>query len=101
MSSDEEILKIYEDNDAVWFHNGDPQAPHAVLTSDFHSDGYVNSTEVMKKPWIVARLARELVGRIRQHKALVHRPYCIVGSPYAAITFSFEVARQLHVRHCF
>ena len=99
--TEQEILGFYQKAGAVWFfnYNGDPKAPHAELTSGLCSDGYVNSAPVLSDPptvqilgfWMTQRLAKRNVGKVDW----------VVGSAYAAITFSFEVARQLGARHGF
>ena len=99
--TEQEILDIYQRADAVWFfdYKGNPKASHAELTSGLCSDGYVNSPLVMSDPptvqilafWMTQRLAKRNVGKVDW----------VIGSAYAAITFSFEVARQLGARHGF
>lgn len=99
--TEQEILALYEERNAVWFFNydGDPKAPHAELTSGFCSDGYVNSAPVLSEPGVVTLLASEMKERLRNRN--IGRVDWVVGSAYAAITFSYEVARQLHVHHGF
>ncbi|OHB18736.1 MAG: hypothetical protein A3D40_01835 [Parcubacteria group bacterium RIFCSPHIGHO2_02_FULL_40_12] len=99
--TEQEILAIYEKEDAVWFfnYNGDPKAPHAELTSGFCSDGYVNSAPVLADPKNVELLTSELVTRLAKRNVV--KVDWIVGSAYAAITFSYELARQLGARHGF
>ena len=99
--TEQEILNIYQRAGAVWFfdYKGDPKVPHAELTSGLCSDGYVNSAPVLADPvtvqtlgfWMTQRLAKRNVGKVDW----------VIGSAYAAITFSFEVARQLGARHGF
>jgi len=105
MLTEDKILQIYEEHNAVWFFDyrrGVPGAPHAVLTSGKHSDGYVNSTPVLENPENVVLLATELIERMNSRNAFhLLAVDWIVGSSYADITFSYEVARQLGVRHGF
>jgi len=99
--TEEEILALYEKENAVWFfdYNGGPKAPHAELTSGLCSDGYVNSAPVLAEPEVVRVLAGELVERLRRRNAA--NAEWVIGSAYAAITFSYELARQLGARHGF
>ena len=101
MLSEEEVLDIYRGYDAVWFfdHSGDPKAPHAELTSGRCSDGYINSAPVLADPRMATLLAAELIQRLASRS--IGEVTWVVGSAYAAITFSYEVARQLGVRHGF
>lgn len=101
MMTEQKILGFYEKENAVWFFNyqGDPKAPHAELTSGLCSDGYVNSVPVLSDPVTVTLLAEELISRFSGRN--VGKVGWVIGSAYAAITFSYEVARQLGVRHGF
>lgn len=88
------ILGIYQKCNAVWFfdYDGDPKAPHVLLTGGDCSDGYINSALVTCIPGTLSFIAGELV-------PYLPRADWVVGSPYAAITFSYEIARQLGARH--
>lgn len=88
------ILGIYRRCDAIWFfdYQGDPEAPHVLLTGGDCSDGYINSALVTSIPSMLSCIVGELL-------PYVPRVDWVVGSPYAAITFSFELARQLGARH--
>ncbi len=35
--------KVYQEKNALWFHDGNPKRPHALLTSGNHSNGFFNS----------------------------------------------------------
>ena len=101
--TEQEILLYYEQQDAIWFFNykGDPKAPHAELTSGLCSDGYVNSAPVLAIPEVVETLATELVERLESRNIDTSHVGWVIGSAYAAITFSYEVAYQLGARHGF
>ena len=88
------ILEIYHNRDAVWFfdYEGDPTAPHVELTGGSCSDGYVNSALVTSVPGTLSFIVSELM-------PYLPRADWVVGSPYAAITFSYEVARQMGAMH--
>ena len=88
------ILGIYQRSNAVWFfdYDDDPQAPHVKLTGGNCSDGYVNSALVTSIPSALSYIVGELM-------PFLPRADWVVGSPYAAITFSYEVARQMGARH--
>jgi orotate phosphoribosyltransferase len=97
-------MKYYEREGAVWFYNynGDPKAPHAKITSGLCSDGYVNSAPVLCRPNLTELLAPELSARVDSAVSRLGVSVdWVVGSPYAAITFSYELARQLDARHGF
>ena len=100
MQSQAEILQYYEREGAVWFYDysDDRKAPHAKLTSGLCSDGYVNSAPVLSRPDLTALLARELKAKLGH---TIEKIDWVVGSPYAAITLSYELARQIGARHAF
>jgi len=95
----EEIIGIFEAYDAVWLHDGDPKKPHAELTSGKCSNGYFNCPKVLCHPLIAEILARQLIQKLGQN--LVHGVGWVIGSPYAAITFSYEIAKLLGAVHGF
>lgn len=97
--TEQEILALYEKENAVWFfdYNGNPKAPHAELTSRLCSDGYVDSPRVMADPKNVELLVSELVTRLAKRNVVKFD--WVIGSAYAAITFSYELARQMGVKH--
>ncbi len=102
MLTEDEILRIYEDAGAVWrydYRRGDLTLPHAELTSGLCADFYINSAEVMSRPQLCERLAQELLERLRKRDVLPVD--WVIGSGYGAITFSYEVARQVGARHGF
>ncbi len=98
MLTQDEILKLYKDPDAVWFFDyqrGVPDAPHAVLTSGLHSDGYVDSQKVYSKTWLARLLIAELVRRLHRRNTLLEQVDMVVSSSDSAIHFGYELARQL------
>jgi len=96
-----EILDIYQRKGAVWLfdYSGDQAAPHAELTSGLCSDGYFNSAKVLCDPYAVEVLARQLM--LRLHARGIRNVDVVVGSAYAAITLSFELARLMGASHGF
>lgn len=99
----DDVLEIYREHDALWLfdHEGDPEAPHALLTSGLHSDGYGNSTPVLQRPVVVWQLVGALVEKLRARNALTAKVDWVVGSPYAGITFSYKLAEMLGAQHGF
>ncbi len=97
MISQEEIQHILEVCDAFWMHSGDPTNPHAELTSGLCSNGYVNCAEALSYTNICQIMADQAICRfLREY----HGPIdWVIGSSYAAIDFSKDVANILEVRH--
>lgn len=83
--------------DALWMHDGDPAKPHAKLTSGACSDGYVNCSQALRLPTVGAIMGRQATRALRE---VYGGPVdWVVGSAYASILFSYEVARQLGAEH--
>jgi len=72
---------------ALWIHEGG-DAPHALLTSGRHSNGYVNMTKVVENPVAASDFCRALVNTLM----LKGKPNVVVGSAMGAITISYQVA---------
>lgn len=97
---DEEIiLKWFDKCDAYWIHDGDPKKPHAELTSGKCSNGFFDCMRVLKYPRLTEILADQLAKKLRAEG--IEDVDWVIGSPYAAITFSFEVAHALGAIHGF
>src|SRR3989338_5360575 len=90
--SQEEILDLFELCDAVWFHDGDPEKPHTELISGMCSNGYFDCQRVLRYPNLAEILASQLI-KLLEDK--IEKPDWVIGSAYAAITFSYEIAKLL------
>lgn len=95
----EEILNLFTLCDAVWLHDGDPKKPHAELTSGMCSNGFFDCLRVLEYPNLCKILARQLVWALKEQG--IEKPDWVIGSPYAAITFSYEVAKSFGAIHGF
>jgi orotate phosphoribosyltransferase len=97
--SEKEILDIFAACDAAWVHDGDPKKPHAELTSGLCSNAFFDCLRVLKFPNLSQILASALAGKISES---IDEPVdWVIGSSYAAITFSYEVANFLFAVHGF
>ncbi len=85
--------------DAIWLHDGDPKKPHAELTSGMCSNGFFDCLRVLRNPSLCEILATQLAKRLKQSG--IESADWVIGSPYAAITFSYEVAKALDAVHAF
>lgn len=97
--TEEEMLHWFDLCNAFWLHDGNPRNPHAELTSGMCSNGYFNCPEVLKHPNLNEILARQMVRLLRENE--VRNVNWVIGSPYAAITFSYDVAKALGAIHGF
>jgi len=80
---------------AIWLHDGSANAPHALLTSGLHSDGYVNCTQIMQRPALVRGILTSHDGMRPILPAGDEKPDWVVGSAMGAITFAFAAAEQM------
>ena len=94
-----DILEWFEQCDAFWMHSGDPLLPHAELTSGLCSNGFFDCLRVLSFPNLAEILAWQLGQKILNwDRAVVD---WVVGSAYAAITFSHEAAKFFEAQHGF
>jgi len=90
--SPEEILEWFDVLDAGWMHDGNPKSPHAELTSGKCSNGFFDCMRVLCYPNLRRILAHQLVRKLKNQGLTSDNVDVIIGSPYAAITFSGDVA---------
>ncbi len=91
--SSEEVLHIIKLAGGFWRHNDDPKAPHAVLRSGKHSDGFISAPEALKYTAINNLFANLLVSKLKSQ--IIGAVHWVVGSDHAAATFSYAVANRL------
>lgn len=97
--STQEILNVFNALNAAWVHDGDPQRPHAELTSGNCSNGFFDCLRVLCYPNLCEILAQQLARKLKA--AGIGNVDWVIGSPYAAITFSYEIAKALGAVHSF
>jgi len=96
------IIEWFENRDAIWLHDGDPQKPHAELTSGKCSDGFINCGKVLCYPEDCHMFANFLLGKLERATGIgLNNVTHVIGSSYAAITLSYEIARILRAIHAF
>lgn len=98
----EEIINLFRDHDASWVHDGDPKKPHAELSSGLCSNGYFDCPRVLCRPDIAQNLAWQLAALLEEKQGIGFGSVdWVIGSAYAAITFSYELAHILGAIHGF
>lgn len=86
--------RTFEEYGAIWMHDGDPNHPHALLTSGLHSDGFVNCTMVTQHPAILQSAVSDgLNDQLSDLKA-----EWVIGSAFGAITLAHAIAYHLGAR---
>lgn len=94
------LLKLFS---SYWQYHGEPrpEAPHALLTSGLHSNGFINTLEVLKETNLCEILALEALKRLYEKLGfeLAHNINWVIGPAMAAIDFTHDLARWLNARH--
>lgn len=87
-------LKVFQEQGAIWIHDGNPQRPHALLTSGLHSDGFVNCTYVTQQPVLLQQIIDEGLAQ----KLPAGKVDWVIGSAFGAITLAHSIALRLGAR---
>lgn len=87
----EEFKKV----DALWMHDGNPEKPHALLTSNNHSNGFFNASKVIECPQLLVEACTDLLTLMGDRLYTSLPPTMVVGSAMGAVTIAYEIARQL------
>ena len=95
--AEQQILAWFDRCDAFWMHDGDPKKPHAELSSGLCSNGFFDCLRVLEHPTLCEILADQLVWKFAKETGIYEVDW-VIGSPYAAITFSHEIAKSLKAR---
>jgi orotate phosphoribosyltransferase len=91
--------QVFQEQGAIWIHDGNPRSPHALLTSGLHSDGFVNCTFVTQQPVLVQQIvsaADGLSSYLPKEKV-----DWVIGSAFGAITLAHSIALQIQSRSGF
>jgi len=99
--SEERILNWFEMFDAAWEHDGNPESPHAELSSRKCSNAFFDCMRVLCHPNLNEILAYQLVKNLSSNGLDSKEIDWVVGSDHAAATFSYEVAKVLNAQHDF
>lgn len=95
----EEITNLFTLANALWQYEPDSGKPHAILTSGLHSDGFIDTLELLTYTPVCDLFARALVAQIRE---TYDGPIdWVIGSDHAGADISQSVARVLKARHAF
>ncbi|MBU3934764.1 hypothetical protein KKC00_02285 [Patescibacteria group bacterium] len=93
----DEILHWLSVAEAGWMHSGDSKMPHAELASGMCSNGFFFCRKLLRFPGVNEILAVQLAKKLEA--VLGVGIDAVVGSPYSAITISYEVAKYFGVPH--
>ena len=95
-----DFRKIGKTLEAFWENLGGPGSfpYHAIMVSGLHTNGFVNVSTYMAETNLAQILGAQMIDRVGLTRDDVD---VVVGPGNAAITISYEVARQLGCRHGF
>ena len=96
---EEGILRWLEMCVGAWMHDGDPNKPHAELSSGLCSNGFFECQAVLEHPNLNEILAYQLYKKLIENG--IGKVDWVIGSPCAAITFSYEIAKAFGAAHGF
>ena len=96
---EEGILRWFGMCNGAWIHDGDPSKPHAELSSGKCSNAFFECQAVLEHPNLNEILAYQLYKKLVENG--IEKVDWVIGSPYAAITFSYEVAKAFDAIHGF
>ncbi len=77
-TSDEWVEK-YKENGALWIHGGNPNQPHALLTSGMHSNGFFNSRLVTEDNRLLSEAVQDLLRLFREQGGDVSKVQGCIG----------------------
>ena len=96
MTRDEAGWKAqFEKMGALWMHDGNPQRPHALLTSGEHSGGFFNGEQVMEDPFVLDEAAMDLMLSLVGAGLLTEGVDRVVGPAMGAITLAHDLCRHI------
>lgn len=92
----EEWLKVYQNCNAIWIHDGNSKRPHALLTSGMHSDGFCNTNRVAENPSTYEKAVCDLLKVFALHGEHVQNVDRVVGPAMGAITLAYIMALNIN-----
>jgi orotate phosphoribosyltransferase len=94
-------LEKFAEKGVLWRMNYENKTgAHALLTSGKHSDSYCNCAKIVTDPAFGTEVATALIDLVSPDIGN-EKPDFVVGPAYGAITFAYDVARQLGVKFAF
>ncbi len=84
---------------ALWFHDGNPDRPHPLLTSGKHSSGFCNCGKLMEDPRLLSAACANLVEQLASDTYPEVLPIRrVVGPAMGAVTLAHEIALNISIR---
>ncbi|MDP3964323.1 MAG: phosphoribosyltransferase [bacterium] len=97
--SEAEIGHIFGLCEAMWFHSGNPEHPHAELTAGGCSDGFIDTLRVLRYTNLCQLFGVKLLEKIRErYNGAID---WVIGSDHAGADLSHSVAIGANAQHDF
>lgn len=95
--TEEGWVRVYQDKDALWIHDGNPNRPHALLSSGKHSTGFFNSRLVIPDEPLLREAAADLINLVQANIGIggVHR---VVGPETGATKLAEFISLEIGKR---
>ena len=91
----QDYIDLFKICNAIWIYDGNPQGPHALLTSGRHSNGYADCSQILKFTNLRDILAERMVEEILLPNIAGVKADYIISSSMAAIPFGDGIASYL------
>lgn len=110
MPEDDRLLQVFKEIGALWVHDGHPNRPYALLTSDKVSNTFFNVSKIIEQPRLLEDIADDLIMKVRRsikggnHDEQPDRfdPDGVLGPATGAITLAYVIASKFpHTRAWF
>jgi orotate phosphoribosyltransferase len=88
-------IERFKEIGAFWFHDGNMDRPHALLTSGKHSSGFFNCSKIIEDPRIVYQVCFDLLSLTNPEVDYV------CGPAVGGIPFAYELAKILKIKSIF
>ena len=94
-ASEKYWIEEYTKRGALWIHDGNPKRPHALLTSDKHSNGFFNSELVTQDACLLDGASSALVDALFTERETLEDIDRVVGLAMGAITLAHDICRHI------
>ena len=91
----DEWISEYKNRGALWIHDGNPNRPHALLTSGKHSNGFFNSRLVISDEVLLREAASDLLGLFVSQGGHISEIAGVVGPQTGATKLAEYISDQI------
>lgn len=90
-----EWMDLFTELGAFWLHDGNPQRPHALLTSGKHSNGFFNGSKILfEMPWLGREAVHDAVELVLPRLENL-MPDIVIGPAFGAVNFVAFASERL------